>query len=830
MLKEVEEMSSQFTGQHEGTSTVYTTCRCNCGGNQHCVLKAHVKDGKVIAVEPDDRYNKNVGREDAVLSEQELVKNRLQRRPCIMGLAFHKYLYHPDRIIYPLKRAPGSERGDGKYIRISWDEALTTVTDKMKEVREKYGPYSVMSCASITSEYLFSWWGAGVVGWGACSWDAGRLMSQVVTGERSSDLPGCSTGTATDMLANSKIIVLWGFDPTVTHHGPAHQFAWFIKLAREKGVPVIIIDPRYSSAVGTLADQWIPIKPGTDHAMFMAMAYVLFQENLWNKDFVARFVEPGGFEKWKNYILGVEDGIKKTPEWAESKCAVPAETIRELTQLICRTAPAWLWAHWSLSRKSDGERMVETFAALQAMLGNWGTHGTGPIMRFGPYSPIPVSEIQLSEQVAVRKPDEAYKVPWLYRYHYWAEAVILLEKVKSGALSEKDYMRMVGWKAAPSLLKSFTPKFLFLGGAIWPQASDFVSTACDSSINQIKAIRGMEFVFTMHSMMNSTTRYADIILPVRDAMWEEKYVTKSEYGGFESINYCPGVVKPPGETKPWIWIYTKIAEKLGIDPHKFFKYYTTDANWENDWERYQKDIYQGVIDYYGQKGIAIPAWEEFTKGKFINCDELSDEPFVGFKEQILKGKPFKTESGKIEFYSSYIGDEANRGKAAHYDAIGHSYDNLPADWGDMTPSPVYRAIPRGIDDPLTAKYPLFLLSSHSRYRVHYLFWEHPWLRNHVYRHRVWINVADARARDIKDNDMIMIFNDRGKVVMPAYVTQRMMPGTVLIHAGGKVILDESGIDFGGSPSTLLGGEFNSCLTPARATNIVQIEKYIGELK
>ena len=78
--------------------------------------------------------------------------------------------------------------------------------------------------------------------------------------------------------------------------------------------------------------------------------------------------------------------------------------------------------------------------------------------------------------------------------------------------------------------------------------------------------------------------------------------------------------------------------------------------------------------------------------------------------------------------------------------------------------------------------------------------------------------------------MIMVYNDRGRVVMPAYVTQRMMPGTVLLHAGGKAVLDDSGIDFGASPSTLLGGEFGSCLTPARATNLVQVEKYTGELK
>ena len=99
------------------------------------------------------------------------------------------------------------------------------------------------------------------------------------------------------------------------------------------------------------------------------------------------------------------------------------------------------------------------------------------------------------------------------------------------------------------------------------------------------------------------------------------------------------------------------------------------------------------------------------------------------------------------------------------------------------------------------------------------------MRNHVYRHRVWLNTADARARGIKDNDMIEVYNDRGKVVMPAYVTSRMMPGVILIHHGGNYMPDENGVDFGASPSTLLGGDFESCLTPARATNLVQVKKY-----
>ncbi|MFC2021465.1 molybdopterin-dependent oxidoreductase, partial [Chloroflexota bacterium] len=128
----------------KGEKTVYTSCICNCGNNSQCVFKAHVKDGVVVAVEPDDRYNTGVGREDEVLSRQELIKTHLQRRPCTKGLAFHKYLYHPDRILYPLKRTPGSKRGEGKYERISWDEALSTTAEKMNEIRDKYGPYSII--------------------------------------------------------------------------------------------------------------------------------------------------------------------------------------------------------------------------------------------------------------------------------------------------------------------------------------------------------------------------------------------------------------------------------------------------------------------------------------------------------------------------------------------------------------------------------------------------------------------------------------------------------------------------------------------------------------
>jgi len=99
------------------------------------VFKAHVRDGVVVRVEPDDRYNTGVGREDEVLSEEELIKTHLQRRPCTKGLVFYRYLYRPDRILYPLKRKPGTSRGEGKYLRITWEEALSAVANQMESTK-----------------------------------------------------------------------------------------------------------------------------------------------------------------------------------------------------------------------------------------------------------------------------------------------------------------------------------------------------------------------------------------------------------------------------------------------------------------------------------------------------------------------------------------------------------------------------------------------------------------------------------------------------------------------------------------------------------------------
>src|SRR3989304_1868497 len=303
-------------------------------------------------------------------------------------------------------------------------------------------------------ERLFALWGAGIEGWGWCSKDPGRLAMHLMGG-----VPGWSynesSNDAADVLLNSKLIVLWGFEPTINHFGPGHQLAYYLKMARERGTPVICIEPRYTVAAEVLADQWIPIKPGTDAAMMLAIGFLLMSKNLYDREYVQKYVDPRGFEEWRSYLLGEKDGIPKTPEWAEKICGVPAETIRGFTDLYARTKPTWLWLGWGPPRKSRGENAVRAACALQAITGNWGVAGgLVPIdmgTRAKPARMLPYGEIP------------KVRVPKMYRSHQWAQMVLLKEKVDSGEMSADEYKAIIGWRP-PNDPPPSTPQTLMGGG------------------------------------------------------------------------------------------------------------------------------------------------------------------------------------------------------------------------------------------------------------------------------------------------------------------------------------------------------------------------------
>jgi len=844
-----EKVLGKLRGLHTGEEIIYSGCVINCGAG-HCVHKARRKNGKITAIEPDDHYNPGVAREDNVLTDTDFIKNRLQLRGCPMAWVFHKLLDTPDRILHPLKRKEGTRRGEGQYEAISWEEALDLVAGKMKEVVEKYGPYSVTTAyqPSVHLERLFALWGAGIEGWGWCSWDAGRLAVHLMAG-----VPGWSqreggSNDMADVLVNAKMIVLWGFEPTIIHFGPGHQLAYFIKMARERGVPVICIEPRYTVAAEVLADQWIPIKPGTDAAMMLAVAYVLITEELYDREFVEKFVDLEGLEEWKEYILGKTDGVPKTPEWAEQICAVPADTIRGFARLYASNKPTWLWLGWGPPRKSRGENVVRAAMALQAITGYWGVPGGSVPARMSAH-PKPAAMLPYGE-IPKRM------VPKMYRSHKWAQMVLLLEKVQKGEMSVEEYKRIIGWRAATTAgtaqqafmgggtdyTRTLTwdaatdtslpnPKILF-GGGTWLHNTRTLNNAADSTRDHIEAMERMELTVWMHSHLSPALYWSDVILPIADQSLEDSRIYGSGYGGFANLTYVPGVVAPPGEARPAQWVFSELARRLGIG-EQFNRYYRGYGDgedwkvaWKEAWERYLQDEHGRISeDLRKNWKTQAPSWEEFRKSCLINVQELYDRPYHGFRDQIQDGKPFKTRTGKIEIFSNLLADESQRGKL-HVDGYGQLIDNLPNDWRDLPPLPAYQPMYRGMDDKDVKRFPLFLLSAYPRYRMHTTFWNVPWLRGDCYRHAAWMNPADAQARGIEDGNLVRAFNDKGVGIIPAYVTSRIMPGIVVIHHGGNYEPDKEGVDWGCTPNIFLT-DSESPTTPGHVSNLVQVERYEG---
>jgi anaerobic dimethyl sulfoxide reductase subunit A len=243
------------------------------------------------------------------------------------------------------------------------------------------------------------------------------------------------------------------------------------------------------------------------------------------------------------------------------------------------------------------------------------------------------------------------------------------------------------------------------------------------------------------------------------------------------------VIEPLYESKSPFEILIGLAERLGV--------YVYNQKTEEEWLR---EVVNGSQD--------IPDYETF-KEKVIYRVKLP-EPIVGFKKQIEdpRNNPFPTPSGKIEIYSQRLAEM-----------------NDP----ELPPIPKYIASWESPNDPLNAKYPLQLITTHFKRRAHSQFDSVPWLRELIPQ-AITINTTDAKARDISNGDILRVFNDRGEVVVPAIVTERIMPGVVDLPEGGWYNPDEHGIDRGGCANTLTKDARSPGGAACHNTVLVQVEK------
>lgn len=736
-------VSSAQYGQPSGNeATIVPTAACyDCGGR--CVLKVHLKDGVAVRVETDD------GEEP-------------QLRACARGRAMRKQMYSSDRLLYPQERI--GQRGEGKFRRISWDEALDKVAAELLRIKNRYGPKAILALTlsggvgtvhtgNLTVRPLLRSFGGYTSAWGDDSAEGAVFAGRSTYGT-------LSNGNTRDDLLNSKLILLWGLNPAVSIYST--NTSYYLARARDAGAKIVVIDPRYTDTAAVLADEWIPIRPGTDVAMMVAMAYVMIEENLHDSDFLNKCTI--GFDRFKEYALGIEDSIPKTPAWAEEKTGVPADTIVSLARQYATVKPAALIPGFAPGRAALGEQYHRATATLAAMTGNVGIHGGGAAgferTVVGPMVPIGFSR------------------------HF--EGGEYEERLRQLDVPRRLQNQPHACRLWDAILKGKK------GG--YPEDYRAAYIAFNNPLNQypnlnkgIQALKKLEFIVVHEQFMTTTAQFADILLPVT-TVWERNDFVRPWLGGPYFL-YQNKVLEPPGEARSDLEICQALAPRLGITDPQF----TMTEN----------EILQQMVE--GMEDV-IPEITDFDEFKRVGVHKIKRPgPQIAFEKQVADPDtyPFPTLSGKIEIYSQLIADLNNP---------------------DIPPIPKYIASWEGSEDPLTEIFPLQLITVHHKTRAHSCFGNHPWLKE-IEPQSLWISRHDAKERNISNGQSVRVFNERGETIITANVTERIMPGVVALGEGAWYSPDEKGRDRAGSPNILTRDDYSPGGAFPFNTGLVQVETF-----
>jgi anaerobic dimethyl sulfoxide reductase subunit A len=748
----------------------WSACMVNCGSR--CPLRVFTKNDIITRIETDNSVNDG--------------ENLYQIRACQRGRSIRKRVYSPERLKYPMKRI--GKRGENKFVRISWKDALDEVAFHLKRIINNYG-----------NDAIFLHYGTGtyqaVSGRNACI----RFLNLIggylnfhntySTGQISTAMT-YMYGTENDgsypcEIQNSKLLVMFGNNPAETRGSGGGQFYEWLQAKNKAKVKTILIDPRYTDSALGKEDLWIPIRPGTDAALVEAIAYILINENLIDKNFLDKYCI--GFDEktlprsatsndhYKAHILGYgKDGIEKTPQWASKITGVPEDLIVTVAREIGSIKPCFISQGWGPQRHANGEQTCRAIAMLAVLTGNIGLPGTNPGVREGDsdlkeaFLPTGINPVKASIPIFL-----------------WTDAIVRGNEMTS----IEDGIKGVNSLKTPI-------KF------IWNFASNCLINQ-HSHINKTKKILEQEelceFILVIDNQKTPSCQYADIILPdvtnleTNDVIADSYAVGKNNY----LINLQPAI-KPLFDSKPVYEICAELANRFGLK-EKFTLGKTID-----DWSKW-------IYDEIKKKYITLPAYREFNRKGIIRIESHNKESvaFKNFRKNPIKN-PLNAPSGKIEIYSEQIAALIKQRKLKKDEMI--------------SPLPSYAIMWESHLDKKAKEYPLQLIGFHTKAHTHSTYYNISWLRE-MFAHSIWMNPIDAKVRNIKNEDKVLVFNDRGSIEITARVTPRIMPGVVAIGQGAWYQSDENGIDVGGCINTLTSqrptplGKANP-----QHTNLVEVQK------
>lgn len=822
--------------------TVLKGISLNGYGSGTNVAEVDIKDGKILRVRPFhyyDRYDEESLNPWSFKKDGKEFRKKDKEPLPAHCYAYPRRIYSKNRILYPLRRVdwqPGGDpekinaqnRGTSKYVRISWDEAAQCIADEITRVKETYGLPSILiqadghgedknihaahGCPTHLIRLLGDDWTFQIRqpdSWEGWYWGAKHFWGGIGFGQ-----PDFGN-TMKDTVENCEMLLFWGCDMETTPWGwtgqiPSQLCFWFTEI----GIKQVYICPDVNYGNAVHADKWIPVLPNTDAALHCAIAWIWLTEGTYEKDFV--YSHGVGFDVFKDYILGVDDGVPKTPEWASPICGVPTRQIKAL-------ARQWAKQRTSIAHGNGGGLVRGAYshepARLEAcLMAMRGLHKPG------------VNEIKfiewnmLAHPTQMPMPRQAWGIfpkgashcfPFDMRKSFIPKT--LVPKALLGDYTAEHPLTWHSFPLAPWNREDQYKEFQYpIPGAepihmVWTDTPCW-STCWNCGNDMAAALRDsrIECVVAQQPWFENDCHYADILLPISTKFEEEDYTFNDGSGYVPVFYHEPQCIEPRGESKSDWEAVCEVAKKLGLYEE------LNHGRTSRDWVKVAFDASGAAerISYedWLENGLPVPTLENWED------DPIGLAPFVDDPE----ANPLDTATGKLEFYSQALADgfpgDEERPPSPRYIHIGESHEER-------------------LDSERGKKYPYLLVSNHPRWRVHANMDDIPWLREietckvkgpdgYLYE-PAWLHPSEAQKLGVENGDVVRIFNERGWTLGGVYVTERIMPHTVYQDHGARIDPIEPGVsDRGGANNLLAPRNITSKNAPGEVTNgyLVGVEK------
>ncbi|QGM79957.1 trimethylamine-N-oxide reductase TorA [Otariodibacter oris] len=725
-------------------------------------------------------------------------------------------IYSESRVRYPMVRldwlkkrhnSNTAERGDNRFVRVTWDEALDFFYEELERIQQDYGPWALHtanvgwratgqfhSCGNHMIRAI-GMHGNSVSTSGDYSTGAGQVILPYVLG--STEV--YSQGTSWEIiLKESENIIFWASDPIknlqVGWNCETHEAYKYLEQLKQKvankEVNVVCVDPVKCKTQNYLGAEYKYINPLSDVAFMLAIAHTLYTENLYDKKFIDMYTV--GFEKFVPYLLGeTEDKKPKTAEWASEICGISADEIREFARMLAGKRTQLILG-WAIQRQQHGEQPYWMAAVLASMLGQIGLPGGG-ISYAHHYSSIGVPEsgaampgsfpLNLDEGQTQKYPNTDYN---------GYSSSIPVARLTDALLNPGQKINANGKEVVYSPLKMA----IFTGCNQWHRQSE--------RNKMKKAFQSLETIVSINYSWTATCRFSDIVLPACTP-FERNDI--DAYGSYSSrgVIAMQKLVDPLYDSRSDFDIFRGLCRRFGKE-----KEYTRGMS-EMEWV---EKLYEDCRAENEGK-FEMPPFAEFWKTGYVLFPE--GKPWVrhaDFRED-PELNALGTPSGFIEIFSNTI---ASYG---YEDCKGHPM------W--------FEKVERSHGGPKSDKFDFWLQSVHPDKRLHSQLCESKELRDTYTiqgREPLFMNPEDAKRLGIVHGDLVRVYNDRGQAIVGAHVSNNFPTGVVRLQEGAwySPLNEEIGsIDTYGDPNTMTLDIGSSMLAQAVSANtcLVNVEKYEG---